>query len=57
MPTSTLIALATSSVAYGWDSVTGVLFSGGIATFFILIAIICGVIYLVFRAIKSVFGM
>lgn len=55
MPTSTLIALATSSIQYTWDSVTGFLYTSGGLTFYIVLCIIFGIIMIGLTALGGLF--
>lgn len=53
--TSTVLAYALQSVNYTWDSVIGMLFTGGMLLFFSVLLILTGVITLAIRGIGKIF--
>lgn len=55
MPTSTLQTYALQGVNYVWDGVTGILFTAGMAQFFVAMLIIIGTLAIIMGAIKGVF--
>lgn len=54
--TTTLIAYATSSITYSWDTLRGLLYDAGGLNLFIVITIISGIVGLAIILVKKIFS-